>query len=129
MTNKEKTTITIGSMISVPVISILLGIAATAIAATAITQNMYTGLAIFIISIVYMLTDVIGLIPFVGVFVQYHVLTNYIIPFMTSTFMVPQEVMVLLSIAFYLSIIFGGLICVLTTVITLAGVYTLITNN
>ena len=122
MTNKEKTTI--GSMISVPVISILLGIAATAI-----TQNMYTGLAIFIISIVYMLTDVIGLIPFVGVFVQYHVLTNYIIPFMTSTFMVPQEVMVLLSIAFYLSIIFGGLICVLTTVITLAGVYTLITNN
>ena len=122
MTNKEKTTI--GSMISVPVISILLGIAATAI-----TQNMYTGLAIFIISMVYMLTDVIGLIPFVGVFVQYHVLTNYIIPFMTSTFMVPQEVMVLLSIAFYLSIIFGGLICVLTTVITLAGVYTLITNN
>jgi hypothetical protein len=122
MTNKEKTTI--GSMISVPVILILLGIAATAI-----TQNMYTGLAIFIISMVYMLTDVIGLIPFVGVFVQYHVLTNYIIPFMTSTFMVPQEVMVLLSIAFYLSIIFGGLICVLTTVITLAGVYTLITNN
>ncbi|MDD3175552.1 MAG: hypothetical protein PHU51_03675 [Candidatus Nanoarchaeia archaeon] len=122
MTNKEKTTV--GSMISVPVISILLGIAATAI-----TQNMYTGLAIFIISMVYMLTDVIGLIPFVGVFVQYHVLTNYIIPFMTSTFMVPQEVMVLLSIAFYLSIIFGGLICVLTTVITLAGVYTLITNN
>ena len=122
MTNKEKTTV--GSMISVPVISILLGITAIAI-----TQNMYTGLAIFIISIVYMLTDVIGLIPFVGVFVQYHVLTNYIIPFMTSTFMVPQEVMVLLSIAFYLSIIFGGLICVLTTVITLAGVYTLITNN
>ena len=122
MTNKEKTTV--GSMISVPVISILLGIAATAI-----TQNMYTGLAIFIISMVYMLTDVIGLIPFVGVFVQYHVLTNYIIPFMTSTFMVPQEVMVLLSIAFYLSIIFGGLICVLTTVITLAGAYTLITNN
>jgi len=122
MTNKEKTTV--GSMISVPVILILLGIAATAI-----TQNMYTGLAIFIISMVYMLTDVIGLIPFVGVFVQYHVLTNYIIPFMTSTFMVPQEVMVLLSIAFYLSIIFGGLICVLTTVITLAGVYTLITNN
>ena len=122
MTNKEKTTV--GSMISVPVISILLGIAATAI-----TQNVYTGLAIFIISIVYMLTDVIGLIPFVGVFVQYHVLTNYIIPFMTSTFMVPQEVMVLLSIAFYLSIIFGGLICILTTVITLAGVYTLITNN
>ena len=122
MTNKEKTTV--GSMISVPVISILLGIAATAI-----TQNMYTGLAIFIISMVYMLTDIIGLIPFVGVFVQYHVLTNYIIPFMTSTFMVPQEVMVLLSIAFYLSIIFGGLICVLTTVITLAGVYTLITNN
>lgn len=122
MTNKEKTTI--GSMISVPVISILLGIAATAI-----TQNMYTGLAIFIISMVYMLTDVIGLIPFVGVFVQYHVLTNYIMPFMTGTFMVPQEVMVLLSIAFYLSIIFGGLICVLTTVITLAGVYTLITNN
>jgi hypothetical protein len=122
MTNKEKTTI--GSMISVPVILILLGIAATAI-----TQNMYTGLAIFIISMVYMLTDVIGLIPFVGVFVQYHVLTNYIIPFMTSTFMVPQEVMVLLSIAFYLSIIFGGLICVLTTVITLAGAYTLITNN
>lgn len=122
MAGKEKTTI--GSMISVPVISILLGIAATAI-----TQNMYTGLAIFIISMVYMLTDVIGLIPFVGVFVQYRVLTNYIIPFMTSTFMVPQEVMVLLSIAFYLSIIFGGLICVLTTVITLAGVYTLITNN
>jgi len=122
MTNKEKTTV--GSMISVPVISILLGIAAIAI-----TQNMYTGLAIFIISMVYMLTDIIGLIPFVGVFVQYHVLTNYIIPFMTSTFMVPQEVMVLLSIAFYLSIIFGGLICVLTTVITLAGVYTLITNN
>ena len=122
MTNKEKTTV--GSMISVPVILILLGIAATAI-----TQNMYTGLAIFIISMVYMLTDIIGLIPFVGVFVQYHVLTNYIIPFMTSTFMVPQEVMVLLSIAFYLSIIFGGLICVLTTVITLAGVYTLITNN
>jgi len=122
MTNKEKTTV--GSMISVPVILILLGIAATAI-----TQNMYTGLAIFIISMVYMLTDVIGLIPFVGVFVQYHVLTNYIIPFMTSTFMVPQEVMVLLSIAFYLSIIFGGLICVLTTVITLAGAYTLITNN
>ena len=122
MTNKEKTTV--GSMISVPIISILLGITAIAI-----TQNMYTGLAIFIISIVYMLTDVIGLIPFVGVFVQYHVLTNYIIPFMTSTFMVPQEVMVLLSIAFYLSIIFGGLICVLTTVITLAGVYTLITNN
>ena len=122
MAGKEKTTI--GSMISVPVISILLGIAATAI-----TQNMYTGLAIFIISMVYMLTDIIGLIPFVGVFVQYHVLTNYIIPFMTSTFMVPQEVMVLLSIAFYLSIIFGGLICVLTTVITLAGVYTLITNN
>ena len=122
MTNKEKTTI--GSMISVPVISILLGIAAIAI-----TQNMYTGLAIFIISMVYMLTDVIGLIPFVGVFVQYHVLTNYIIPFMTSTFMVPQEVTVLLNIAFYLSIIFGGLICALTTLITLAGVYTLITNN
>jgi len=122
MTNKEKTTI--GSMISVPVISILLGIAAIAI-----TQNMYTGLAIFIISMVYMLTDVIGLIPFVGVFVQYHVLTTYIIPFMTSTFMVPQEVTVLLNIAFYLSIIFGGLICALTTLITLAGVYTLITNN
>ena len=122
MTNKEKTTV--GSMISVPVISILLGIAATAI-----TQNVYTGLAIFIISIVYMLTDVIGLIPFVGVFVQYHVLTTYIMPFMTSTFMVPQEVMVLLSIAFYLSIIFGGLICVLTTLITLAGIYMLITNN
>jgi len=122
MTNKEKTTV--GSMISVPVISILLGIAATAI-----TQNMYTGLAIFIISIVYMLTDVIGLIPFVGVFVQYHVLTNYIIPFMTSTFMVPPEVMVLLSIAFYLSIIFGGLICALTTLITLAGAYTIITNR
>ena len=122
MTNKEKTTV--GSMISVPIISILLGIAAIAI-----TQNMYTGLAIFIISMVYMLTDIIGLIPFVGVFVQYHVLTNYIMPFMTGTFMVPQEVMVLLSIAFYLSIIFGGLICVLTTVITLAGVYTLITNN
>ncbi len=122
MTNKEKTTI--GSMISVPVISILLGIAAIAI-----TQNMYTGLAIFIISMVYMLTDVIGLIPFVGVFVQYHVLTTYIMPFMTSTFMVPQEVTVLLNIAFYLSIIFGGLICALTTLITLAGVYTLITNN
>jgi len=122
MTNKEKTTV--GSMISVPVISILLGIAATAI-----TQNMYTGLAIFIISIVYMLTDVIGLIPFVGVFVQYHVLTNYIIPFMTSTFMVPQEVMVLLSIAFYLSIIFGGIVTIFTTLITLVGAYAIITNN
>ena len=122
MTNKEKTTI--GSMISVPVISILLGIAATAI-----TQNMYTGLAIFIISMVYMLTDVIGLIPFVGVFVQYHVLTNYIIPFMTSTFMVPQEVMVLLSIAFYLSIIFGGIVTIFTTLITLVGAYIIITNN
>lgn len=127
MTNKEKTTV--GSMISVPVISILLGIAATAIAATAITQNMYTGLAIFIISMVYMLTDVIGLIPFVGVFVQYHVLTNYIIPFMTSTFMVPQEVMVLLSIAFYLSIIFGGIVTIFTTLITLVGAYAVITNN
>ena len=122
MTNKEKTTI--GSMISVPVISILLGIAATAI-----TQNMYTGLAIFIISMVYMLTDIIGLIPFVGVFVQYHVLTNYIIPFMTSTFMVPQEVMVLLSIAFYLSIIFGGIVTIFTTLITLVGAYAIITNN
>ena len=122
MTNKEKTTI--GSMISVPVISILLGIAATAI-----TQNMYTGLAIFIISIVYMLTDVIGLIPFVGVFVQYHVLTTYIMPFMTSTFMVPQEVMVLLSIAFYLSIIFGGIVTIFTTLITLVGAYAVITNN
>jgi len=122
MTNKEKTTV--GSMISVPVISILLGIAATAI-----TQNMYTGLAIFIISMVYMLTDVIGLIPFVGVFVQYHVLTNYIIPFMTSTFMVPQEVMVLLSIAFYLSIIFGGIVTIFTTLITLVGAYAVITNN
>ncbi|MFA5764569.1 MAG: hypothetical protein WC929_00285 [Bacilli bacterium] len=122
MTNKEKTTV--GSMISVPVISILLGIAATAI-----TQNMYTGLAIFIISMVYMLTDVIGLIPFVGVFVQYHVLTNYIIPFMTSTFMVPQEVMVLLSIAFYLSIIFGGIVTIFTTLITLVGAYAIITNN
>jgi len=122
MTNKEKTTI--GSMISVPVISILLGIAAIAI-----TQNMYTGLAIFIISMVYMLTDIIGLIPFVGVFVQYHVLTNYIIPFMTSTFMVPQEVMVLLSIAFYLSIIFGGIVTIFTTLITLVGAYAIITNN
>ena len=122
MTNKEKTTV--GSMISVPVISILLGITAIAI-----TQNMYTGLAIFIISIVYMLTDVIGLIPFVGVFVQYHVLTNYIIPFMTSTFMVPQEVMVLLSIAFYLSIIFGGIVTIFTTLITLVGAYAIITNN
>ncbi len=122
MTNKEKTTI--GSMISVPVISILLGIAATAI-----TQNMYTGLAIFIISMVYMLTDVIGLIPFIGVFLQYHILTEYLMPFMTSTFMVPQEVTVLLSITFYLSIIFGGLICALTTLITLAGVYTLITDS
>ena len=119
MTNKEKTTV--GSMISVPVISILLGIAAIAI-----TQNMYTGLAIFIISMVYMLTDIIGLIPFVGVFVQYHVLTNYIIPFMTSTFMVPQEVMVLLSIAFYLSIIFGGIVTIFTTLITLVGAYTVI---
>ena len=122
MTNKEKTTV--GSMISVPVISILLGIAATAI-----TQNMYTGLAIFIISMVYMLTDVIGLIPFVGVFVQYHVLTNYIIPFMTSTFMVPQEVMVLLSIAFYLSIIFGVIVTIFTTLITLVGAYIIITYN
>jgi hypothetical protein len=122
MTNKEKTTV--GSMISVPVISILLGITAIAI-----TQNMYTGLAIFIISIVYMLTDVIGLIPFVGVFVQYHVLTNYIIPFMTSTFMVPQEVMVLLSIAFYLSIIFGGIVTIFTTLITLVGAYIIITYN
>jgi hypothetical protein len=122
MTGKEKTTI--GSMISVPVISILLGIAATAI-----TQNVYTGLAIFIISIVYMLTDVIGLIPFVGVFVQYHVLTNYIIPFMTSTFMVPQEVMVLLSIAFYLSIIFGGIVTIFTTLIVLVGAYTVIANR
>jgi len=122
MTNKEKTTV--GSMISVPVISILLGITAIAI-----TQNMYTGLAIFIISLVYMLTDVIGLIPFVGVFVQYHVLTNYIIPFMTSTFMVPQEVMVLLSIAFYLSIIFGGIVTIFTTLITLVGAYAIITNN
>jgi len=122
MTNKEKTTI--GSMISVPVISILLGIAAIAI-----TQNMYTGLAIFIISMVYMLTDIIGLIPFVGVFVQYHVLTNYIIPFMTSTFMVPQEVMVLLSIAFYLSIIFGGIVTIFTTLIVLVGAYTVIANR
>lgn len=122
MTNKEKTTV--GSMISVPVISILLGITAIAI-----TQNMYTGLAIFIISIVYMLTDVIGLIPFVGVFVQYHVLTNYIIPFMTSTFMVPQEVMVLLSIAFYLSIIFGVIVTIFTTLITLVGAYIIITYN
>lgn len=122
MTNKEKATV--GSMISVPVISILLGITAIAI-----TQNMYTGLAIFIISIVYMLTDVIGLIPFVGVFVQYHVLTNYIIPFMTSTFMVPQEVMVLLSIAFYLSIIFGGIVTIFTTLITLVGAYIIITYN
>lgn len=122
MTNKEKTTV--GSMISVPVISILLGITAIAI-----TQNMYTGLAIFIISMVYMLTDIIGLIPFVGVFVQYHVLTNYIIPFMTSTFMVPQEVMVLLSIAFYLSIIFGGIVTIFTTLITLVGAYIIITYN
>jgi len=122
MTNKEKTTV--GSMISVPVISILLGIAAIAI-----TQNMYTGLAIFIISMVYMLTDIIGLIPFVGVFVQYHVLTNYIIPFMTSTFMVPQEVMVLLSIAFYLSIIFGGIVTIFTTLIALVGAYTVIANR
>lgn len=122
MTNKEKTTV--GSMISVPIISILLGITAIAI-----TQNMYTGLAIFIISIVYMLTNVIGLIPFVGVFVQYHVLTNYIIPFMTSTFMVPQEVMVLLSIAFYLSIIFGGIVTIFTTLITLVGAYIIITYN
>jgi len=122
MTNKEKTTV--GSMISVPVISILLGIAAIAI-----TQNMYTGLAIFIISMVYMLTDIIGLIPFVGVFVQYHVLTNYIMPFMTSTFMVPQEVMVLLSIAFYLSIIFGGIVTIFTTLITLVGAYIIITYN
>ena len=122
MTNKEKTTV--GSMISVPIISILLGITAIAI-----TQNMYTGLAIFIISMVYMLTDIIGLIPFVGVFVQYHVLTTYIMPFMTSTFMVPQEVMVLLSIAFYLSIIFGGIVTIFTTLITLVGAYAVITNN
>lgn len=122
MTNKEKTTV--GSMISVPIISILLGITAIAI-----TQNMYTGLAIFIISMVYMLTNIIGLIPFVGVFVQYHVLTNYIIPFMTSTFMVPQEVMVLLSIAFYLSIIFGGIVTIFTTLITLVGAYIIITYN
>ena len=122
MTNKEKTTV--GSMISVPVISILLGITAIAI-----TQNMYTGLTIFIISMVYMLTDIIGLIPFVGVFVQYHVLTNYIIPFMTSTFMVPQEVMVLLSIAFYLSIIFGGIVTIFTTLIALVGAYAVIANR
>jgi len=122
MAGKEKTTI--GSMISVPVISILLGIAAIAI-----TQNIYIGLSVFIISLVYMLTDVIGLIPFIGVFLQYHILTEYLMPFMTSTFMVPQEVTVLLNIAFYLSIIFGGLICALTTLITLAGVYMLITDS
>lgn len=118
-----KTTTTVSS-ISIPLISILLGIAAIAI-----TQNVYIGLSVFIISLIYMLTDVIGLIPFVGVFLQYHVLVNYIMPFMTSTFAVPPEVMVLLNIAFYLSIIFGGLICALTTLITLAGVYTIITNN
>ena len=118
-----KTTTTVSS-ISIPLISILLGIAAIAI-----TQNVYIGLSVFIISLKYMLTDVIGLIPFVGVFLQYHVLVNYIMPFMTSTFMVPPEVMVLLSIAFYLSIIFGGLICALTTLITLAGIYTVITNS
>jgi hypothetical protein len=123
MENTEKASTT-GSVISLPLISILLGIAAIAI-----TQNIYIGLSVFTISLVYMLTDVIGLIPFVGVFVQYHVLIDYIMPFMTSTFAVPPEVMVLLSIAFYLSIIFGGLICALTTLITLAGVYTIITNN
>lgn len=123
MENTEKASTT-GSVISLPLISILLGIAAIAI-----TQNIYIGLSVFIISLVYMLTDIIGLIPFVGVFVQYHVLIDYIMPFMTSTFAVPPEVMVLLSIAFYLSIIFGGLICALTTLITLAGVYTIITNN
>lgn len=123
MENTEKASTT-GSVISLHLISILLGIAAIAI-----TQNIYIGLSVFTISLVYMLTDVIGLIPFVGVFVQYHVLIDYIMPFMTSTFAVPPEVMVLLSIAFYLSIIFGGLICALTTLITLAGVYTIITNN
>jgi len=118
-----KTTATLSS-VGIPLISILLGIGAIAI-----TENIYIGLSVFIISLIYMLTDVIGLIPFVGVFVQYHVLINYIMPFMTSTFMVPPEVMVLLSIAFYLSIIFGGLICALTTLITLAGIYTVITNS
>lgn len=118
-----KTTATLSS-VGIPLISILLGIGAIAI-----TENIYIGLSVFIISLVYMLTDIIGLIPFVGVFVQYHVLINYIMPFMTSTFMVPPEVMVLLSIAFYLSIIFGGLICALTTLITLAGIYTVITNS
>lgn len=123
MENTEKASTT-GSVISLHLISILLGIAAIAI-----TQNIYIGLSVFTISLVYMLTDVIGLIPFVGVFVQYHVLIDYIMPFMTSTFMVPPEVMVLLSTAFYLSIIFGGLICALTTLITLAGIYTVITNS
>lgn len=118
-----KTTATLSS-VGIPLISILLGIGAIAI-----TENIYIGLSVFIISLVYMLTDIIGLIPFVGVFVQYHILINYIMPFMTSTFMVPPEVMVLLSIAFYLSIIFGGLICALTTLITLAGIYTVITNS
>jgi hypothetical protein len=43
--------------------------------------------------------------------------------------MVPQEVMVLLSIAFYLSIIFGGIVTIFTTLIALVGAYTVIANR
>lgn len=118
-----KTTATLSS-VGIPLISILLGIGAIAI-----TENIYIGLSVFIISFAYMFTDVIGLIPFVGVYLQYVVLNNYVIPFMTTTFTIPPSVLVLLDIAFWISIIIGGIVTILSSIVVVAYIYFVLINK
>lgn len=124
MPNEKITGTTKRSIVTTPMLSILLGIAAIAI-----TQNVYVGLTVFVISFTYMFTDVIGLIPFVGVYLQYVVLNNYVIPFMTTTFTIPPSVLVLLDIAFWISIIIGGIVTILSSIVVVAYIYFVLINK
>lgn len=86
-----------------------------AILATAITHDIYIGLTIFIIGIIFDLCLLISVIPIFGIFIQYWLVTNHVIPYINSIFMVPPEISWIVNALLFISLVIGAIITILIT--------------
>ena len=94
-----------------------------AIAAAAITQNVYAAASVFVIGIVYGIILLVSFIPIVGVFLQYYLMGAIASPWLLATFAVPANAFWIVSGLFWLDIILGAIVTIIVTIIVILALF------
>ena len=89
------------------------------IAMAAITQNIYVGFAGFMVAFIYGIVSYVSLIPLAGVVIQYYLLSGPVSAWALATFTIPQNVMWIIGAVFWINIVMGFIVTILTTIIGL----------